>query len=147
MTLDEKDIKVLELLKENSKSRTSYMSKRLKIPITTVHNRIKKLEKGGVIKNYTIIPDYKKIGKEILAYILINVIYVLPGEEKVSQEKIAGEIKNLGAEEVSIITGETDIIAKIRVKNIEELNDFITKKVRNIKGVGKTQTLIVLSSF
>ncbi len=147
MRLDDKDMKILELLKENSKLGTNQISKKLRIPITTIHNRIKKLEKEGVIKNYTIIPDYKKIGKEILGYILVTVIYMLPNGEKISQEEVAKEIKNLGAEEVSIVTGGTDIIVKVRVKDVEELNNFIIKKLRGINGVDKTQTLIVLSSL
>jgi len=147
MELDEKDLKVLDLLKENSKLRTSQMSKRLRMPITTVHNRIKKLEKIRVIKNYTVVPDYKKLGKDILSYILVTVMYMLPNGEKISQEKVAKKIKELGAEEVSIVTGGTDIIIKVRAKDVSELNDFVIKKLRSIDGVDKTQTLIVLEEF
>jgi len=147
MTLDEKDLKILEILKENSKLRTSQISKKTRMPITTVHNRIKKLEKESIIKSYTVIPNYKKLGKSILSYILVSVIYTIPSGEKISQENVAKKIKQIGVEEVSIVTGGMDIIVKIRVKDIEELNDFVIKKLRNISGVDKTQTLIVLSSF
>ncbi len=147
MGLDEKDLRVLELLKENSKLRTSQMSKRLRMPITTVHNRIKKLEREGVIKNYTIVPNYKKLGKDLLSYILVTVMYTLPSGEKISQEKVAKKIRSLGAEEVSIVTGGTDIIIKVRANDVSELNDFVIKKLRSIDGVDKTQTLIVLEEF
>jgi len=147
MTLDEKDIKVLNALVENSKARTSQLSKKLRMPITTVHNRIKKLEKEGIIKNYTIIPDYKKLDKGVLSYILVTVMYMLPNGEKISQENVAKKIKSLGAEEVSIVTGGTDIVVKVRVKDVDELNDFVIKKLRTVEGVDKTQTLIVLSGF
>ena len=147
MAFDEKDNKVLKALAENSKARTSQLSKELRMPITTVHNRIKKLEKEGIIKSYTIIQDYKKLGKDILGYILVTVMYTLPSGEKISQEQVAKKIKALGAEEVSIVAGGTDIIVKIRVKDVAELNDFVIKKLRAIDGVDKTQTLIVLSSF
>jgi len=147
MTIDEKDQKVLKALVENSKARTSQLSKELKMPITTIHNRIKKLEKLGIIKNYTVVLDYKKLGKDILSYILVTVMYTLPSGEKISQEQVAKKIKAIGAEEVSIVTGGTDIIVKVRVKDVDELNDFVIKKLRAIDGVDKTQTLIVLSSF
>ena len=117
------------------------------MPITTVHNRIKKLEKEKIIKKYTILPDYKKLGKGILSYILVSVMYMLPNGEKISQENLAKEIKKLGAEEVSIVTGGTDIIVKVRVKDVDELNEFVIKKLRSVDGVDKTQTLIVLNSF
>ena len=93
MDLDEKDLKVLQALIENSKARTSQLSKKLRMPITTIHNRIKKLEKLGVIKNYTVVPDYKKLGKGILSYILVTVMYMLPNGEKISQEEVAKKIK------------------------------------------------------
>ena len=52
--VDDKDRKILDLLKENSKLSTSKISKKLNLPITTVFHRMKKLEKNGVIKKYTI---------------------------------------------------------------------------------------------
>lgn len=147
MDLDKKDLKIIDILKEDSKQTTNQISKRFNIPITTVHNRIKKLEKLGIIKSYTVNLDYKKLDKGILSYILVSVIYTLPSGRKVSQEQVAKEIKNIGAEEVSIVTGGTDLIIKVRAKDIDELNDFVIKKLRNIDGVDKTQTLIVLNNF
>jgi len=45
------------------------------------------------------------------------------------------------------MTGATDILIKVRVSSIEELNEFVIKKLRNINGVDKTQTMITLSSY
>src|SRR3989344_1368658 len=128
MILDEKDIKVLNALVENSKSRTSQLSKKLRMPITTVHNRIKKLEKEGIIKNYTIVPDYKKLNKGVLSYILVTVMYMLPNGEKISQENVAKKIKSIGAEEVSIVTGGTDIVVKVKVIKYHFIIRFIILK-------------------
>ena len=50
-----------------------------------------------------------------------------------------------GVEEVNITTGEMDIIVKVRLKNIEELNEFIVEKLRDIGGVDKTRTMVVLN--
>ena len=50
--LDKSDIKIIEILKENSKLSTQQISKKTAIPITTVHYRIKKLEKEGLKKIY-----------------------------------------------------------------------------------------------
>lgn len=147
MDLDEKDLRVLEEIKENAKRTTSQISKRINLPITTVHNRIKKLEKLRVIKRYTVELDYKKLDKPIAAYVMIQVRYMLPSGIKVLQEDVAKEIKALaGVESVELLTGGTDILAKVRVKDIDELNDFIIRKLRKIEGVDKTQTRVVLST-
>lgn len=147
MEIDKKDRKILDALKENSNLTSRRLSKKLRIPITTVHNRINKMQKLGVIKGYTVRLDYKKLDMGILSYILVGVMYMLPDGKKLSQENIAKEIKKTGAEEVCIVTGGTDIVVKVRAKDVEELNDYIIKKLRNIEGVDKTRTMIVLKEI
>ena len=91
---------------------------------------------------------YNKLNKPILGFILITVNYLLPDGTKIKQENVAQEISKLeNVEEVNIVTGVTDILIKVRVSSIEALNDFIIKKLRNINGVDKTQTMITLSSY
>ena len=144
--MDNKDERIIEVLKENSKLSTQQISKKTSIPITTVHNRIKKLEKEGIIKNYTVVLDNKKIGKDISAYILINVDYKLLKEIKSTQYELTIKLKKHPCvEEAATVTGGTDILIKARVKNIDELNSLITRYVRNLEGVDRTQTLVVLS--
>ena len=82
-----------------------------------------------------------------MAYILVTITYVLPDGRKVSQENVAKEIKSVGAEDVMIVTGATDILIKVRAKDIDGLNNFIISKLRNVDGVDKTQTLIVLKEI
>lgn len=147
MELDKKDFQIIGLLRENSNLTTHKISKKLNIPVTTVHNRIKKLEKTGVIKNYTVNLDHKKLGKPISGFLLVSVNYNLPNGKKIEQEQVAKKIKQIGAEEVCTVTGGTDILVKVRVGDVEELNEFVVKKLRNIDGVDKTQTMVVLNNF
>ncbi|MFH0832540.1 MAG: Lrp/AsnC family transcriptional regulator [Candidatus Aenigmatarchaeota archaeon] len=146
--LDDKDWKIISVLKKNSKLSTQQIAKKTLIPTTTIHNRIKKLEKTGVIKNYTIVLDDKKAGKNISAYILLTVDYKLLKEKGVTQHEIAKMLKNHEfVEEVSMITGRSDIVIRIKVNDVEELDTFITKYLRNMDGVEKTETMMILSSF
>ncbi|MEM2916051.1 MAG: Lrp/AsnC family transcriptional regulator [Candidatus Woesearchaeota archaeon] len=146
--LDENDDKLLQLLQSNSKSSVQELAKETSIPPTTVHNRIKRLEKLGIIKKYTAEIDWKKAGKQVLAYVLVSVEYILPTGGKVQQEDAAKEIKQMeGVEEVSILTGGADILIKVRTKDLDDLNNFVVRKLRNVQGVDKTQTMIVLSSY
>ena len=50
-------------------------------------------------------------------------------------------------EEVAMLTGVTDIILKIRVKDINELNGFVTRQLRNMDGIENTKTMVVLHEF
>lgn len=146
MSLDDKDLSILDELIIDSSQTTKQLSKKLRIPITTVHNRTKKMQESGVIKKYTIEPSYELLGRPIHAYIFISIAYK-PGSTSRSQQDIGKEIKRLGATRVSIVTGETDMIAEVHVSDISELNNFVTNKLRFIKGVDQTRTTIVLDEL
>ena len=129
-TLDDKDYIILNVLKENAKLSTQKIAKKTKIPITTVHNRIRKLESVGIIKGYTAVLDNKLMG-DIIAFVLISVMYHLPNGKVINQEELAAKVKNNeNVEEVNIITGATDFIVKVRTKTVDELNSFVTGYLR-----------------
>jgi Lrp/AsnC family transcriptional regulator, leucine-responsive regulatory protein len=147
-TMDKKDRIIIDVLKENSKLSTQQISKKTSIPITTVHHRIKKLENDGAIKKYSIVLDPKKFGKFVSAYVLITVDYKLLKEIEKTQLEITQKLKSYpDVEEASMVTGGTDILIKIRVENIDELNNFVTIYLRNIEGIEKTRTMVILNEI
>lgn len=149
--VDAKDLKLLELLQNNSKLTSSQISKKTGLPITTVHNRIKKLEKNGVIKKYSLELNKNKLGLNITTYIFASIDYpreAKDSKKKFSQEDIAKKIRSLTeVDSVSIVTGETDLIIKVSTQNIDSLNEFIIKKLRNIDGIDKTRTAVILKEY
>ena len=146
--IDDKDFKILELLKSNAKLTTKQISKKTLLPITTVHNRIKKLENLGVIKNYSVVIDHKKIGKTISAYVLMNINYVYLKEKKITQHQLAQQLSSHPfVDKISMVTGETDMILKVIVNDVSQLDDFVTKYLRNIDGVQRTKTMLILNDF
>jgi len=143
--MDTKDKQILDLMKYNSRLSTQKISKRTGIPITTVHHRIKKLENEGIIKRYTLLLNNNKIGKNLAAYVAITVNYDLLKRMNITQHDLAKKLKrNESVEEVSMVTGGTDIILKIRVSGIEKMDDFITTYLRNVDGIERTQTMVIL---
>lgn len=154
INIDDKDKQILELLKANSKLTSQQISKKTSIPITTIHNRIKKLESEGVITKYSITLNRKKTGKNIAAFIFIKVEYNQENNQTgiqgktFSQESLAKKISSLPeVEEVCILTGETDILVKAAFEDVESLNDFIVKKLRNLQGIANTRTAVILSEL
>ncbi|MDP7181402.1 MAG: Lrp/AsnC family transcriptional regulator [Candidatus Woesearchaeota archaeon] len=143
MSVDNKDRRIIAELVQNSDQTTSKLSKKLGIPITTVHNRIKKLQKDGVIINYTVNLDHHKLGRPIPAFINVTINY--GAGKNISQTSIATKLKKIdGVYETYILTGGADIVAKVLAKDIPDLNAIVTEKLRNIEGIDKTQTSIVL---
>ena len=145
MNLDDKDLKILETLKSNSDWSTQKISKKTGIPITTVHNRIKRLKKEQVIKNYTVNVDYRKLGKSLAAFVLVTVDYKYLKETKKTQYELAEKLMGQPhVESAAVITGVTDILIKVRVSDIEQLSDFVTRYLRNFDGVENTTTAVIL---
>ena len=143
--IDSKDLLILDALKENAKASIVALSKKTGLPATTIHDRINKMRKDGTILGYTIKVDPKKAGKEIGAFISITVDYLYLKEKNSSMEALIERISKLPlVEEISLVTGGTDILIKCRMKDIAGLNNFVMRKLRNFDGVEKTQTMVIL---
>ncbi len=135
--LDEKDFAIIEELKKNSRLSEKNIAKRTNIPMTTVHNRIKKLRELGIIEAYTIRLNHKKLGMSITAYVLLK---TMPG---VDQKEMLLKISKMpNIREVAMITGEFDLLFKVKVNSMEELNKTVVQTLRKEKTVGETRTMI-----
>ncbi len=140
--MDKKDEKILELLKEDSRLTSQQISKKTLIPITTIHNRLKKLRQTGIIKKYSVVLDNKKVGRPISAFVHIAVDYRFG---KQSQVDLAKKIYSRDVvEDVCIITGDYDVMVKIRVKDMDELNGFVVEYLRMIEGIERTKTSVIM---
>ncbi len=140
--MDEKDFAILEKLMENARKPVKEIAKEVKLPRTTVAERIKKLVNKGIIRKFTTILNYEKIGMPITAFILVSFI---PNPD-ISQRELAREISKIeNVREVYIIAGEWDLLLKVRGKDMEEIGKLVLDKLRGMKGVGKTITCTCFS--
>ncbi len=148
MNLDEKDIQILRLLQEDCKRPVREISRRIGSPITTVYARIKRLEEHGVIKAYKAILDAEKLGRGTTAFILASFRYRMPGIEKtLSQRDIAREVAKFPeVQEVHIITGDWDILIKVKERDVNAIGRFVVDKLRTIRGIERTLTCMVFDS-
>ncbi|MEM1943403.1 MAG: Lrp/AsnC family transcriptional regulator [Candidatus Caldarchaeum sp.] len=136
--LDEKDRKIIEELMENAEQSITELAAKLRIPRTTVHERVKRLKQLGVIKKYTIQVNYAKLGKPATAFILISF-----EQGAMSQKKLAQEIAKLPeVVEAHLITGEWDILVKVRTDSMQSIGSLVVDKLRMMEGVGKTMTCV-----
>ncbi|SRR3989344_4772746 len=146
--IDKKDIIILKELKKDGRLSAQDISKATKIPVTTIFNRIRRMEKTGVIKGYTVILDEGKTGRNVAAYVSMTVDYNLLKRKGMTQQELAAKLRQYEfVDEVDMITGTSDIVVKIRTTDISQLNEFVTKYMRNMEGVERTQTSVILESF
>lgn len=144
MRLDEKDKQLLSILQENGRATLKELSRLTGMRETTIFARIKRLEREGIIKEYRAILDPKALGKGTTAFILIK----YDTSFGFTQREVAEKISKLPEiQEVYIIAGDWDMIAKIREKDVESLGRIVLDKIREIEGVKETVSLIVFESI
>lgn len=145
--MDKKDEKIIEVLKDHAEFTTRQIAKKTLLPITTVHNRIRKLRKEGIIRKYTVKLDNAKLGRNFVAYILVSVDLALLKQKHKTQHDLANELmKFYFIERADIVTGGTDMVVIMRVKDVEEFDECLLNKLQVIEGIDKTQSLIVIHS-
>lgn len=143
--IDQKDRRIIEILKEHGDYATRQIAKKTGLPITTVHNRITKLKKEKIIKKFTVDLDYHKLSEGFRAYVLVSVNLSLLKEKNKSQYDVAKELKHFPfVEKTDIVSGGTDIVATVRVKDVAEFDQVLLMKLQRIGGIEKTQSLIVI---
>jgi Lrp/AsnC family transcriptional regulator for asnA, asnC and gidA len=139
ISLDSLDWEILKSLQDNSKQTYSEVGRQLGVAHSTVYDRIRKMEKNGVIKKWTVDIDHEKIG---MNYVTARMtVYTDPKEsENVAKElSMAKEVL-----EVSMsLSDELLIIAKVIARDQDELHSFIAKKVAPLQGVIRIRTQIV----
>lgn len=135
--LDDKDRAVLAELRRDGSLSEKKLAKKTGIPMTTVHHRLVKLKKEGVITQYTVRVNFAKIGQPITAYVLVK------AAPQADQKKLMDYLSKLpNIFEVAMVTGEFDLLCKARVSSMEALNSLIVQHLRKQKAVNETRTMI-----
>jgi len=145
-SLDSQDIRILKIMQENCRTTARETSERINLPVTTVFARMKRLEKLGVIKGYHAVLETSKLNAGTTAFILAS--FASKGEDRIlSQRKVAKEIAALAeVQEVHIISGEWDILIKVKAKDVDYVGKFVVDKLRLVKGIERTLTCFAFAT-
>ncbi len=145
--IDDKDLKILNLLQKNCKLTAKEIALTIDSPVTTVFAKIKRMEELGIIKAYNAVLDADRLDKGTTAFILASVSYGSKEGAQQSQRRIAKEIAKFPeVQEVHIITGDWDIIVKVKEKEVAAIGKFVIDKLRLVEGIEKTLTCMVFAT-
>lgn len=143
MKLDQTDIKILEILQQDGRITTKALAEQLNLTTTPVFERVKRLEKDGIIKQYVALVDNGKLGLSLTAFISIS----LTKHSRSYLEKFVTEVDQYPeVMECYHIAGNFDFLLKIVVKNMEKYESFILTKLSTIANLGQVQSSFVLSN-
>ena len=143
MKLDKTDKKLLKLVQEDSNRTVKSLAKILGKTTTPIFERIKKLEKEGLIDGYSARLNAKKLGLKQTVFIAIT----LQGHTRSFLEKFVNQINDFPeVVECHRISGTFDYLLKLVVKDIEAYETFIVSKLTLIPYLGSVQSFITLST-
>ncbi|EHI97481.1 MULTISPECIES: Lrp/AsnC family transcriptional regulator [unclassified Clostridium] len=138
--MDKMDYKILKCLKLNARTKASAISNEIHLSVSAVIERIRKMEKNKVIKNYTIIVDQKKLGSDVTALMEISL------EHPKFYEAFTTAIKhNNNIVSCYYLTGDFDFMIKILCKSSDDL-EKIHRQIKSLEGVSSTKTHFVLKN-
>lgn len=137
--IDEVDVQIINSLLRNSRKPLTELAKEIDLSNVAIHSRISKLEKKGIIANYTTYINYKRLKFSTVAFIGIFL------EKAKDYKKVIKELNKVNnITEAHFTTGNYSIFAKVCAENNDHLMEILNTKVQNISGIARTETFISL---
>ncbi|MEN8905185.1 MAG: Lrp/AsnC family transcriptional regulator [Clostridiales bacterium] len=138
--MDKMDKDILRLLKKNAKISASEISQQVNLSVSAVGERLKKLEKSKVIKQYTTILNPKILNKELTALMFLSLERPQVSENFLDSIKKEEEIMDC-----YYLAGDFDYMIKIATENTFTLEKLL-HRIKGISGIVKTNTIVVLAT-
>ena len=139
--LDERDRKILALLQKDASQAQSEIARRVGLSTAAVHERIQKLEQAGVIRRWTVLLDAAAVGSPVTSF--VEVFFEHPRHETAFLERVADMEE---VQECHHVTGESSLLLKVRVADMESLQQLLLKELGAFEGVRQTRTVMALST-
>jgi Lrp/AsnC family transcriptional regulator, leucine-responsive regulatory protein len=139
--LDDKDRAILRLLQTNAKATVREIAAQVHLSTTPVHERIRRLEETGVIRQYATLLDHTKVRKGLLAICYVS----LKEHNKRSGARFIKTINDMPQVlECYIISGEFDFQLKVAVQDMDAYYDFHVNKLGQVENIGHVQSTFVM---
>ncbi|ETN95823.1 Lrp/AsnC family transcriptional regulator, leucine-responsive regulatory protein [Zhouia amylolytica] len=139
--LDATDKKLLKLLQTDAKKTNKELSVKLGLSVTAIYERIRKLERNGVIDRYVALVDRAKVRKGFSVFCHIKLIQHSRDYIKVFEAKVAKLTEVLECYHVS---GDYDYILKIVVDDMDAYREFMINKLTTIEYIGSTHSIFTI---
>lgn len=141
IVLDKKDFAILNLLQQNARITVKEISEKMHLSTTPVHERIKRMEASGVIKQYATLVDHTKVNKGLMVICYVS----LNQHNKDVGTKFIKTIQELNEViECYSISGEFDFMLKVVCTDMNAYYDFHVNKLSSLENMGHVQSMFVM---
>jgi len=139
--LDDKDMAILRLLQQNARITVKEISDTIHLSTTPVHERIKRMEDTGVIKQYATLVDHAKVKRGLMVICYVS----LKQHNKNAGLKFIKAIQEMNEViECYNISGEFDFMLKVVAENMDAYYDFHVNKLSQVENMGHLQSVFVM---
>ncbi len=139
--VDEKDLAILRALQHNAKATVQEIAAKVHLSTTPVHDRIKRMEQNGVIKQYVALVDKSKINKGLMVICYVS----LKEHSKIAGGKFIKNIMEMPEViECYSISGEFDFMLKVVTENMDTYYNFHVNKLSQAENLGHVQSVFVM---
>ncbi|MFN8373724.1 MAG: Lrp/AsnC family transcriptional regulator [Anaerolineae bacterium] len=140
LTLDEVDLALLDIVQTEGNISNLELARRINLSPPATHARVKRLEKGGYIRQYVALLDRELLGFNLLCFIQVSIQI----HQFENAQRFLNAIQDLPQVlECHHITGEYDYLLKVTVRDHRELEHFVIHKLTPIPGIAKLHTSLV----
>lgn len=141
LSLDKTDLAILHLLQQNARITVKEISAKVHLSTTPIHERIKRMEESGVIKQYATLVDHTKVKKGLMVICYVS----LQQHSKIAGDKFIKTILELNeVVECYNISGEFDFMLKVVSEDMNAYYDFHVNKLSQIENMGHVQSVFVM---
>lgn len=141
VSLDKNDLAILKLLQANARITVKEISEKIHLSTTPVHERIKRLEQTGVIKQYVTLLDYNKVNRSLMVICYVS----LKEHSKTAGVKFINTMNELQEViECYSISGEFDFMLKVLCQDMNAYYDFHVNKLSQLENMGNVQSVFVM---
>jgi Lrp/AsnC family leucine-responsive transcriptional regulator len=141
ISLDTKDLAILKLLQQNARITVKEIAENIHLSTTPVHERIKRMEESGVIKQYATLLDHTKVKKGLMVICYVS----LKQHDKTAGGKFIKRMHELiEVIECYNISGEFDFMLKVVAENMDAYYDFHVNKLSQAENIGHVQSVFVM---
>lgn len=140
--LDIIDLKILDLLQQNSRLKTKELAEKINLSTTPTFERVKKMERSGIIQRYVAIVDAEKLGIKLSAFAEIS---LKDHSKKAIKDFVDQVVKFPEVTECHYVTGGYDFMLKVMVHDIKAYNHFVLDKLAEVPNIGKVASALSLS--
>ena len=139
--LDDKDTAILQLLQQNARITVREISDAIHLSTTPVHERIKRMEEAGVIRQYATLLDHTKIKRGLMVICYVS----LRQHNKTAGARFIKAIQDMReVVECYNISGDFDFMLKVMVENMDAYYDFHVNKLSEAENIGHVQSVFVM---